>query len=173
MSKKLIIILSIITGVVILAIIGYLIIQNRNLKKDLTKQSPTPTTTATITVSATASVKVTKTATKTATESTPTPAPTKSDDQLISEALASKLSQDASNLDVKISKKSEKAAYGSVSVKGEMGGGWFVAVEDQDQWKVIADGNGTIDCAILDQYNVPSSVVAECYDSATGESRTR
>jgi branched-subunit amino acid transport protein AzlD len=171
-KKKLIIILPIVVGVILIAAIVYLIFQNKNLHSqiaDLQSITATPAisivTDETAVASATASV-VGKTATATATA-------TATDDQLISEALGTKLSTTASNLDVTISKKSESAAYGSVNVKGENSGGWFVAVKDGGNWTVIADGNGTIDCALMDQYNVPNTVVGECYDSVTDQSKTR
>jgi len=170
MSKKAwLITLVVILALALTALIAYLVMQNRSLKSKLNEE--------TAAVTATASPTATKTATKVATK-TPVKSPTpsvaaKSDEELIAEALGRRLSQDPSNLDITISKKSDKAAFGGVTVKGESSGGWFVAVEDGDQWKVIADGNGTIECAILDEYSVPASVVEECYDSATGQTRTR
>lgn len=170
-NKKVIIISSIVFGIIILGLIGYLIFRNRTAKNEVVVV-PTVTPTVSATVTSTKTAKATKTATKTPT-STPTPVATKSDTQLIGEALGVKLSQDPSNLDITISKQSATAAYGSVNVKGDTGGAWFVAVQQGDHWLVIADGNGTIDCAILDQYNVPNTVVGECYDSVTESSKTR
>jgi hypothetical protein len=133
-----------------------------------------PTVTATITSTATATATAKASVTATAIKSpSPTPVATKSKTELIGEALGVKLSQDPSNLDFTVSKQSDTAAYGSVNVKGETSGAWFVAVQQGDSWLVIADGNGTIDCAILDQYNVPNTVVGECYDSVTESSKTR
>jgi hypothetical protein len=72
-----------------------------------------------------------------------------------------------------INNKADSAAFGVVTVGEEPSGGWFVAAKDGGTWKIIASGNGVIDCAVLDQYNVPAAVVPECFDSGTGDSRTR
>jgi hypothetical protein len=127
--------------------------------------TPNPSPEATIARSIVRTAVETAQPTEVPTE-TPKPRP---DDELILDALKSKLGNNAT---MTISKKSDNAAYGSVDLGEE--GGYFVAAKDSSgNWKIIADGNGTIECSLLDQYNVPSSVVSGCYDSATGEAKTR
>jgi hypothetical protein len=162
-KKKVWIILTVVFGIILLALIGYLIYKNKSLNDELNTKTPTPTAT----ISTTKIATMTKTPTATATVAA------KTDEELIKEALATKLSSDAANLTVTISKKSAAAAFGTVSVNGEMGGGWFVAAKAGDEWKIIADGNGTIDCALMDQYDIPNTVVGECYDSVTDTTKTR
>lgn len=174
-KKKLWIIASIVVGALLVALIGYLVFNNRSSKDDLAQASVTPSAIASVSTTVLASKTVSKTPTKTVQPEveTPTPTPAKSDQDLIDEALASKFSTDASNITLSISKKSDASAYGSFTIEDQQEGGYFVAVKDGDSWKIIADGNGTIECSILDQYNVPNTVVAECYDSNTQESKVR
>jgi len=169
-KNKLLIILPIVLGVIIIGMLIGLYFQNKAIKNT---QKPAPSVTATATASVSPIISKTPIKSQVVQAASPTVAPTKTDEQLITEALASKLSENSSNLTITISKKSESAAYGMVTVTSEQSGGWFVAVEEGDHWKVIADGNGTIDCALMDQYNVPNTVVSECYDAVTESTKTR
>jgi len=167
-KKKLIIIFSIIIGVLLVAAVLFLIFRDKNPNDNtLVVETATAEQTQTITITPLASLTATKTATKTAIATITVAA--KSDQTLISEALSEKFSQTISSLT--ISKQSENAAYGSFSLGQE--GGYFVAVRDGAGWKIIADGNGTIECSILDANNVPASVVGQCYDTPSETSKTR
>lgn len=58
---------------------------------------------------------------------------------------------------------------------GQSGGGgmWF-AVKVNGSWKLVWDGNGTIDCQTLVPFpNFPSSMISECWDSKNLKSVTR
>ena len=92
---------------------------------------------------------------------------------LIKEALATKLSVSITQITATISKESDNSAFGSVSTSEEGGGGWFVAAKKDGDWVIVEDGNGTIDCAPLEGYDIPVSVVSECWDSANLQLKNR
>jgi len=165
-NKKLIIIVCIVLAVIVIAAIVYLILINHSLQRKLSQNITKPTSSVTTTVAASPNFTATNTIT-----STPEPTATMSDEQLIKIALAEKYTQSVDNVDVIISKSDGQSAFGSVAIEGE--GGWFVAVKNAEGWKIIADGNSTIDCAIVDQYNVSNQIVEECFDSTSGESVMR
>lgn len=81
----------------------------------------------------------------------------------------------ADSIIVTINKNDGQYAGGGVKEKNaEVGGGYFFAVKDQGKWKIIADGNGTIDCAVLIPYpDYPTSLIPECFDMNTGKPVTR
>lgn len=175
--------LIVIALIIIVGAIPYLLYQNFKLKdeiaqkndeidvlteEDVLKSTPSATWTAS------------KTATKTATATTSvakessTPASSKSDEELIAQALYEKFSTNSSTMSYTISKIEENAATGGMTfIQGEGGGGYFVAAKENGQWKIIADGNGVIECDVLDQYDIPASIVGNCFDTTTGESRQR
>ncbi len=151
-NKKIAIIILAIIAFLLAILFVWVIFLNNALKEKIESQN---TVTPTVTITSTATVA------------------SKTDDELIREALINDLSFDPATISVSISKKSDAAAYGTVGVENEPGGGWFVAVKEGDIWKIIDSGNGTIDCTLLDQYSVPNTVVEECYNNVTGEGVTR
>jgi len=161
---------------ILVAVLIFLIFKYKQLEKRFDQTLQSATVTATAATSKTAVVLNTPTATvkpsKTV-EKTTEPTVSVSDTDLITRAIADKLSKNVSEISVTINKKDANNAFGGVTIEGDMGGGYFVAVKQGDGWIIIADGNGTIECSVLDQYSVPGSIVGECYDSATGESRSR
>ncbi len=73
---------------------------------------------------------------------------------------------DENALTITVSKIEGNYAQGGASAQGG-GGMWFAAKQD-GTWRLVWDGNGTIDCASFSLYpNFPTSMVPECYDSAT------
>lgn len=139
-------------------------------KKDSNTQA-TPTSTATTDIVTKTSSSATSTV-----SSVPKSSPTASasDESLIKQAVYDKLGTSESDIKVEIEKIEGDYAKGySHSAKEESGGGFFIAVKKSGTWKVIADGNGVIECSVTEEYNVPSTIVGECYDSSTGESKTR
>jgi len=58
-------------------------------------------------------------------------------------------------------------AKGTVSFLGEIGGGWFLAAKTEEGWVVVADGNGTVMCEDIADYDFPVAMVPECWDEAT------
>lgn len=97
------------------------------------------------------------------------------DTDAIIQALVKKHNWNSNEIEVTISKNDGTYASGGVKDKGsEVGGGYFFAVKDKGEWKIVADGNGTISCASLVPYpNYPSSMISECFDEATGKSVKR
>lgn len=55
-------------------------------------------------------------------------------------------------------------AKGSVRFEGEMGGGMWLAYRDNEDWRIVYDGNGTVPCSAIDQYDFPISMAPECWD---------
>ena len=161
--KKILIIASAVLFVVLAGSLVYIINNNKQAQQEVLE---VPSVTAVISPvsSITTTVIASQTSTKTATalSSTATPAPSKSSEQLIKEAFATKFSDSESNISIQITKSSDGAAYGMVTHQGE--GGWFLAVKDGDSWKILDSGNGILDCSILVGYDVPNTVVEECYD---------
>lgn len=170
-NKKILVVSLVALGVILIGLILYLVYENNKSKSDIRMLTAIPSVTSTLT----ATPIPTKTATSAPSKTqTPTPEPTKSADEFIANALYQKFSKDSASLTFSIGKKSDNSAYGSMTFTDTSEGGYFVAAKDSDgDWKIIADGNGTIECSVLEKYNVPASVVEQCYDSNSGESKTR
>lgn len=91
--------------------------------------------------------------------------PEPSDDlaQTIREILAAKYGRPLSEVSVNITKSSGTHAAGGVLFgQGKQGpGGAFLAVKIDGQWKVVYDGNGSVDCDLLKQtYHFPQNILA-------------
>jgi len=159
--KIILVILGVLVAVGVIAYVGYTIGYSESQNAI---PSPTPTATATAVKSAVRSATVSVTAT----------ANTESDTKGITKALVDKLGMDENTIKVTVSKTDSNYATGTVgSTESELGGGYFVAVKQDGEWIIIADGNGTIDCAVLDEYSVPATIIGECYNEETDESVTR
>jgi len=87
--------------------------------------------------------------------------------------MATKYSKSIGEVDLTITQLTTNHAWGSVKFLGEMGGGWFLAAKVSGNWLIVADGNGTIDCPVIEPYNFPTSMVSECFDAATQTVITR
>ncbi|MDO8471744.1 MAG: hypothetical protein Q7S64_01160 [bacterium] len=85
----------------------------------------------------------------------------------ITTAMAAKYKKDESEVKITLSQVTADFAKGSVSFGDEMGGGWLLAAKVNDKWKIVDDGNGVIDCAVIKPFNFPTDMVSECYDTAT------
>ncbi len=168
MSNKVKIVLICLAAVLIIILVGviaYLAKQNKQLRS----ASQTPVATVTIvTLSPTATPSRTSTTTRTVT-STPTATPSASVDDLVKAALASKFNTSSDQIAMTISKRADNSVFGGVTIGEEQSGGWFVAAKKDGEWKVIADGNGTISCSSLEGYDVATSVVSECWDEQAGD----
>ena len=97
------------------------------------------------------------------------------DNDLIKQALVNKHGWKIDDILVTISKNDGKYASGGVREKSsEVGGGYFFAVKDNGTWKIVVDGNGTIDCVALIPYpDYPNTLIPECYDMKAGKSVKR
>lgn len=72
--------------------------------------------------------------------------------QKIRELLAVKYKKNIADVIVNIKKSDETHAMGNISFKmnGQTGeGGMVLAIKEQDEWKLVYDGNGSVDCPSL------------------------
>lgn len=73
----------------------------------------------------------------------------------------------AANLVITISKTEGDYAQGLANDPAGGGGLWF-AVNLNERWKLIWDGNGTITCDEIKEYpDLPSSMIPSCYNPET------
>ena len=92
----------------------------------------------------------------------------KSDEELITEAMAEKYDRDVADVDLTVSEQIGKYAKGSVKFAGEVGGGWWLAFKEDEGWVIVADGNGTVPCSAIEPYDFPAAMVPECWDEDLG-----
>lgn len=100
---------------------------------------------------------------------TPSVEVTKSDLEQIKEAFAEKYDKPLRDISVTMSGDTGTYAKGGVNFAGEIGGGWWLAYNDDSGWLIVADGNGTVMCEDIDPYNFPIDLVPECWNEATNE----
>ncbi len=90
----------------------------------------------------------------------------------IKQALVAKHGSTANNLTVTVSK--IIGDYSSGGASASDGGGMWFGAKVNNQWKLVWDGNGTIDCQDLVNYpNYPTSLIPECYNFKTDKSVKR
>lgn len=110
---------------------------------------------------------------------TPTPQATStaqvaSDEEKIQKAMAEHRSKSVSATSIAVSQTSGSYATGTVSFDGEMSGGWFLAVKtDDNDWKIVSDGNGTVACGDIADFDFPQDMVPQCWDESLMELRYR
>lgn len=153
-------------GFLIAGVIGAVAVGGYFYGKKQTNIIPLPTPTGIASISSTPIVTVT-----TAVVLSVSPQPTTVNDvELIKQALIKKNNWTNMDIEVTVSKNDGTYATGGVKEKGsEVGGGYFFAKKVNGEWKIVADGNGTINCASLIPYpDYPSSLIPECYDEKTG-----
>lgn len=94
-----------------------------------------------------------------------------SDDDAIKQALLNKHNWNANEVDITISKNDGTYASGGAKEKAaEAGGGYFFAAKANGEWKIVADGNGTISCESLAPYpDYPATMIPECWNEATNK----
>jgi len=136
--------------ILLLLFIAWLLFMGKNEDED--NNTPTPTTTAT------------SQATKSATPSSKKAEETESDADLLKKAVSKKTGIDIDLIVVEISKNTGKYAKGLVSAKGEMGGGYWIAVKEDGKWSVVFDGQSTPECSLVDPPGFPADMVPECID---------
>lgn len=93
---------------------------------------------------------------------------TDTDKEVITKALALKHNKPVDEVNVSVSQNTGTHAKGSVSFKGEAGGGMWFATAEQEIWTIVYDCNGVVPCADIDPYNFPVDMVPQCFDEATG-----
>jgi hypothetical protein len=64
--------------------------------------------------------------------------------------------------------------YAQGGISGQGGGGMWFAANIDGTWKLVWDGNGVILCSDLTNYpDFPTSMIPECFDSATQKTVVR
>ena len=142
----------IVLGLILAFVGGYFLSQKYNFKIETKTGTPTPT--------------VVVESQQLPEESTPTETPTKSDEELITAALAKKHGWNPDDIIVTVSKNDGQFARGGVKEKSsEVGGGMFLAVKKNGDWEIAFDGNGVPDCTELKTtYSFPSDILVGVCD---------
>jgi hypothetical protein len=90
----------------------------------------------------------------------------------IKAALIAEHGPNAENMEITVSKIEGDFAKGMASEQG--GGGLWFAAKEGKEWKLVYDGNGTINCSLLTQYpDFPISLIPDCWDEGTNKLITR
>lgn len=83
----------------------------------------------------------------------------------ITEEFSKKYNKPLSDFIIAVNTDVGNYAKGSVSLKGEGGGGLWFAAKVKNRWQLVYDGNGIIPCSDLRQYpDFPSSLIPQCFD---------
>jgi hypothetical protein len=83
----------------------------------------------------------------------------------IKQAFAAKYGRKPDDVDLNLSADNGSYAIGTVNFKLAMEGGQILAAKAADEWVVVFDGNGSVSCSTLSQYNFPQTMVSECVNS--------
>ena len=91
-----------------------------------------------------------------------------STEKLIREALAEKYNKKVSQVVVTITQETDDYARGGVQFYGlddTLGeGGNFLAAKVNEEWQIVFDGNGSVVCEDLEEYDFPEEMIADiCY----------
>lgn len=100
---------------------------------------------------------------------TPTEGEEISDLEQIRQAFADKYNKPLADVSVVVENNDNEYANGGVRFEGEIGGGWWLAAKVDGEWVIVADGNGSVLCEDIKNYNFPTSMVPECWDEATNK----
>lgn len=107
---------------------------------------------------------------------TPTPLTGQSDEDVLKNSvmvgLKEKHGQVAANLNLSVTSIDGDYAKGMANETG--GGGLWFAAKVGGVWELVWDGNGIIECSSLASYpDFPSSLIPQCFDTATEQMKTR
>jgi len=83
------------------------------------------------------------------------------------ELFGEKFGEDPSDINIEINKNTGTHVQGLVNIRGEIGGGWFLAAKVDGEWVIAADGNGVVMCDLIEPYDFPSDLAPECWDEET------
>jgi hypothetical protein len=101
---------------------------------------------------------------------TPIPTPKPPIKDQLTNYFVNKFNKNPSDANLTISKNTGTHASGGITFQGEMGGGMWLAYKDNDgNWIVVFDGNGTIPCTSVEPHNFPASIITECWDDANSK----
>lgn len=81
----------------------------------------------------------------------------------IKQLFATKYDKDVSDITVTISKEIDTHVQGSVQL--DDGGGYFFAAKANGEWFLVFDGNGAIECILLQNNGFPEDIInsSDCY----------
>ncbi|HUW21477.1 MAG TPA: hypothetical protein VMW41_02295 [Candidatus Bathyarchaeia archaeon] len=91
----------------------------------------------------------------------------------IKQAFAQKYEKPISEIEVTISKDTGIYASGGIKFAGEIGGAMWLAYDEDGNWQLVFDGQGTVPCSAVDPYDFPIEIVPECWDEEAGKLVTR
>lgn len=83
---------------------------------------------------------------------------------LIQQALASKVKWPADKTTVTVLQNTGDHARGGVTYQDEKGaeGGYWFAVKENGNWRIVLDGNGTIPCTQMKSEGFPDAMIPDC-----------
>jgi len=84
----------------------------------------------------------------------------------IQKLLAEKYDKKLAEVNVTLSQVTDNHVRGSVvfATDGVGEGGIVLAAKVNDDWQLVFDGNGSISCELVNQYNFPQDMITDCYD---------
>lgn len=80
---------------------------------------------------------------------------------------ATKFSRPQEEAILTVSQNTGAHATGGIKFQDDISGGMWLAHNDNGNWIVDYDGNGTIACEKVEPFNYPSSIITECWDENT------
>ncbi len=135
-----------------------------SMKSSPSSVEPIPSPAETVTATATPVLTSTPEATV-----LPEEEETKSDLEQVKEAFAEKYNKSLNEVEATINENTGTYAKGLVKFAGEVGGGWWLAFKGTNGWIIVADGNGTVVCGDIEDYNFPVEMVSECWDQVNNK----
>jgi len=78
---------------------------------------------------------------------------------------AQKYDQAVEKIEVTINQQTDNHIRGMVKMGAEPGdSGMFLAAKVAEEWKLVYDGNGSILCSLVEEYDFSEEMVIDCYD---------
>jgi hypothetical protein len=101
----------------------------------------------------------------------PSPTPESENDMIIAAVRAGLVAEHgagAAGMTITISKIEGDYSQGMANDTG--GGGLWFAAKTENDWKLVWDGNGIINCTDINAYpGFPRDIIPQCFDKATGK----
>jgi len=90
----------------------------------------------------------------------------KTNEELIAEAFAIKYDKPIDEIAISISERIKVFASGGVTFSpgGSENSGIWLAVKEDNVWKILFDGNGAIMCIDIEPYDFPVEIASQCVD---------
>ena len=81
---------------------------------------------------------------------------------ILKNLFAAKYNRVAANIVINITAEDSTHAMGSVKMAVGEPGGMFWAAKTNGTWTIVADGNGSVSCSLLNQYAFPANMTTYC-----------